>query len=144
MTTLADFATSLQSWILLSNGINGSNGELTVYHNVLAVPKVARVVENTCIDVRRVLPGFPLLARAALVLTRACHGSDTDGVVTHRQRRGWASGNQSRDWCSQRYSWMTSRLCSRTSRRRDKHCGEECRDDRESWLCASCRRSTRP
>ena len=60
MTTLADFATSLQSWELLSDGINGSNGELTVYHNVLAVPKVARVVENTCIDVHCVLPGFPL------------------------------------------------------------------------------------
>ena len=43
-------------------------------------------------------------------------GSNTDGVVTHRQRRGWASGNQSCDWCGQRYSWTTSRLRSRTSR----------------------------
>jgi hypothetical protein len=73
-----------------------------------------------------------MLAQAAPALTaRARHGSDTDVVVMHRQRSGWASGYQSRDRCGQRYSRTTSRLRSRTSRQRGKHCGEECRDDRE-------------
>ena len=73
-----------------------------------------------------------MLAQAAPALTaRARHGSDTDVVVMHRQRSGWASGYQSRDRCYQKYSRTTSRLRSRTSRQQGKHCGEECGDDRE-------------
>ena len=63
--------------------MNGNNNELTVYHDVLAVPKVARVVENTCIDVRRVLPGLPLSPITAEV-PRVAEAVRTIGLVRER------------------------------------------------------------
>lgn len=53
--------------------MNGSDGKLTLNHNVLALPKVSRVVKNVRIDERRVLPGLPLGPIATKVLRVAEH-----------------------------------------------------------------------
>lgn len=83
MTTLADCATLLQSWITLNDGMNRSNGKLTLEKNVLALPKVVRGVENAAIDERRVLPGLPLSPIAAEV-PRIAEAVRTIGFVRER------------------------------------------------------------
>jgi len=83
MTTLADCATLLQSWITLNDGMNRSNGKLTLEKNVLALPKVVLGVENAGIDERRVLPGLPLSPIAAEV-PRIAEAVRTIGFVRER------------------------------------------------------------
>ena len=73
----------LQSGYRFNDCQNGSNGELTLNKNVLALPKVVRGVENAGIDVRRILPGLPLSPIAAKV-PRVAEAVRTIGFVRER------------------------------------------------------------
>ena len=86
-----------------------------------------------------------MLAQAVLVLTtRACHRSNSNGVVMHRHRhRGEirrvgtkATTGAARGAVGQHFACAQGHQGS--------GCGEECRGNWESWSCTSCRRCTQP